>query len=200
LSGFSVGLSASNDRSGASLRRSNKQRSHSSSNNAAINQSNIVFIGNTQSSPGPPQAHQNQAAGHYSGTGDAPNGAMIAMSSKQYPGKIQTHNRNNSDSLNHPHDQRAHRQHDFVKDQKMMVAETAIADQYAAAMLANHGPSGHRNYGANGTDGGDVPVSGSGVNVMGAMSQSYRNAGGHHSVAIARGSQGNAQKAPLHSG
>lgn len=76
-----------------------------------------------------------------------------------------------------------------------MVAETAIADQYAAAMLANHG----RAYGPNGTDGGEAPVSGSGVN-MGAISQSYRNAGGHHSVAIASGSQANAQKTQLHPG
>lgn len=45
VNGYSVGV---NDRSGASLRRSNKQRSHSSSNTAAINQSNIVFIGNPQ--------------------------------------------------------------------------------------------------------------------------------------------------------
>ena len=78
----------------------------------------------------------------------------------------------------------------------MMVAETAIADQYAAAMLANHG----RTYGPNGaTDGAEAPVSGSGVNVM-ALSQSYRNAGGHHSVAIASGSQANAPKTQLHSG
>ena len=48
ISGYSVGgISNGNERSagGAQLRRNNKQRSHSSSNNAAVNQSNIVFIG-----------------------------------------------------------------------------------------------------------------------------------------------------------
>lgn len=70
----------------------------------------------------------------------------------------------------------------------MMVAETAIADQYAAAMLASHGPSGHRNYmasnGETAAESHGNAGSGSGVNVMAAMSQSYRNAGAHHSVAM----------------
>ena len=69
----------------------------------------------------------------------------------------------------------------------MMVAETAIADQYAAAMLASHGPSGHRNYMVSNNDTAEShgnAGSGSGPNVMAAMSQSYRNAGAHHSVAM----------------
>ena len=42
---MSYAVSSPNDRSGASLRRSNKQRSHSSSNNGVNN--NIVFISNS---------------------------------------------------------------------------------------------------------------------------------------------------------
>ena len=51
ISGYSVGGLNQDTRTngGASIRRgqtNNKQRSHSSSNQAAINQSNIVFVGN----------------------------------------------------------------------------------------------------------------------------------------------------------
>jgi len=41
VSGYSVGA---NDRNAVNLRRSNKQRSHSSSNNAGITQNNMVFL------------------------------------------------------------------------------------------------------------------------------------------------------------
>ena len=74
------------------MRRSNKQRSHSSSNNAGINQSNIVFIG---SQGGSSQVNQ-QSQGIY-GSADGPQGAMIAISNKHLQKQMQGHGRNNSD-------------------------------------------------------------------------------------------------------
>lgn len=174
LSGYSVGQQ--NDRSGASLRRSNKQRSHSSSNNAGINQSNIVFIG-TQGNGS--QVNQ-QSQGIY-GSADGPNGAMIAISNKHLQKQIQGHGRNNSDihaaGAASGHGQR---QQEFIKDQKLAAAESAIADQYASSML-QHGHGYHsKNFQTNSNDIADSIGSMGGIPGLSAMSQSYRNVGGAH--------------------
>ena len=54
MSGYSVG--ANGDRAGVNLRRSNKQRSHSSSNNAGITQNNMVFLAGGRQGVAPPEA------------------------------------------------------------------------------------------------------------------------------------------------
>lgn len=174
LSGYSVGQQ--NDRSGASLRRSNKQRSHSSSNNAGINQSNIVFIG-TQGNGS--QVNQ-QSQGIY-GSADGPNGAMIAISNKHLQKQIQGHGRNNSD-IHAAGGASGHgqRQQEFIKDQKLAAAESAIADQYASSML-QHGHGYHsKNFQTNSNDIADSIGSMGGIPGLSAMSQSYRNVGGAH--------------------
>ncbi len=98
---------------------------------------------------------------------------MIAVSAKHY-----SKGRHGVDTSTNQ------RQQEFLKDQKMMVAETAIADQYAAAMMPANQSHG-RNFATSNNDADPLNMTGP---VMSGMTHSYRNVGGNHSVAIPGGS------------
>lgn len=91
---------------------------------------------------------------------------MIAVSAKHYSKNLHGGNQ---------------RQQDFLKDQKMMAAETAIQDQYAAMVSGGQG----RTYATSPSDVDPLNMTGP---VVSGMTHSYRNAGGNHSVAIPGGS------------
>ena len=95
---------------------------------------------------------------------------MIAMSAKQMQ-QSSSHTRNNSDIQ---HGSRRHEE--FLKDQKMLAAESAIADQYATAMLA--GGMGHQHARNYLQSAGDATADAATMNNLASMSQSYRNGGG----------------------
>lgn len=82
------------------MRRNNKQRSHSSSNNAGINQSNLVFLAGGGRNPNSQSRDPNQNDPRGNSRGD-------------HQG---------------PPDKSNRRHQDFLKDQKMQAAEIAIAD------------------------------------------------------------------------
>ena len=105
------------------MRRSNKQRSHSSSNNAAINQSHLVFLNNGR------QPSQ--------GNADSKDPAMQMMVTNGAKGfnQLSQHGRNNriGDTTG------SRKQEEFTRDQKLQQAENAIQDQYAQAIQQNEG-------------------------------------------------------------
>jgi hypothetical protein len=104
---------------------------------------------------------------------------MIAISNKHLQKQMQGHGRNNSD-IHAAGGASGHgqRQQEFIKDQKLAAAESAIADQYASSML-QHGHGYHpKNFQTNTNEIADSIGSMGGIPGLSAMSQSYRNVGG----------------------
>ena len=108
------------------------------------------------------------------------------MSNKHMQKQMQGHGRNNSD-IHGSGGASGHgqRQQEFIKDQKLAAAESAIADQYASTML-QHGHGYHaKNFQTNTNEIAESIGSMGGIGGPSAMSQSYRNVGSAHNSANA---------------